>query len=126
MLNVKQMTIAEPVSVDPDRMVELCVELGEMGAETLIMQAMDDLSDSMSAVEAAYLAESWNRMRSELIGLEDLSTHVGMSTMARVARDVRDCLRAEDSVSLMSTMCRLRRITDKSTCAVWEMRDIPV
>lgn len=126
MLDLKHMNIVEPVRVDPDRMVELSVALGDAAAESLILHAMDDLADSMSAIEGAYLSQNWDRLAVDANKLEELAIHVGMSTMARVAGDVQDCLRAKDMVSLTATLCRLRRITDKSTCAVWDMRDVPV
>ncbi len=126
MLDIKYMNINEPVRVDPDRMVELSVALGDAAAENLILHSMDELADSMTALEAALLSQNWDRLACDAGKLEELARHVGMSTMARVAGDVRDCVEAMDMVSLGATLSRLRRITDKSFCTLWDMRDVPV
>lgn len=125
MLELKHMNIVESVWVDPDRMVELSVALGDAAAESLIMQAMNELADSMSVLEAAYLAKNPERMEREAGKFKELSEHVGMSTMARVAWDVQECLHVNDEVALGATMSRLRRATDRLSTAFWEIQDIP-
>ena len=121
--NVCQIEFLEAVRVDPDRLVELCVSLGDMGAEQLIMVSMDELSVGMNRFCDYYAQSEWNKMVVQAASLERTASHVGMTTLGQVLCDVIECIEHKDSVALAATVERLGRIADRSLCAVWDMRD---
>ena len=93
-------------------------------AETLVMRSMADLSDGMNRLERHYFAESWADMTAEAEKLQKIAQHIGMTTMHRVMGDVIECIAVADETPLSATMNRLRRITDKSLGAAWEMQGV--
>lgn len=125
MQEVIKLEMREPVRVDPDRLVELCVSLGEMDAELMIASTMEDLARRMIDLEAAYLSCDVDRLVTEAETLASTARKIGMTTFARVALDVANCGLSTESVPLAATLNRLQRIASKSLSAVWDMQDMP-
>lgn len=125
MQDVVKLEMREPVRVDPDRLVELCVSLGESHAEVMITTTMADLAKGMIEVEDAYLAQDMGRLVHWADDLVGTARKIGMTTFSRVADDVATCGRECEGVPLAATLNRLRRIADRSLSAVWDMQDMP-
>lgn len=123
---VLHLEMRESVKVDPDRMVELCVSMGENGAEALVATAIENMAIGMEQVEVAYHADDLKTVSEITDDLQIMAEHVGMITFAQVADDVSTCARMGQIVPLSATLNRLRRIADKSLSAVWDMQDIPL
>ncbi|MEP3347046.1 MAG: hypothetical protein ABJN34_05885 [Litoreibacter sp.] len=124
MEDILELDLREPVRVDPDRLVELCVELGEMKAEQLITTTMEELANGMMELDRAFTAQDVERLIANADTLVSKAQKIGMTTFSRVADDVASCARASDSISLAATLNRLRRIADRSLSAVWDMQDL--
>ncbi|SDW74681.1 hypothetical protein [Litoreibacter albidus] len=125
MQDVVKLELREPVRVDPDRLVELCVAMGEMRAEVLITTTMEDLAKGMVEVEDAYLSHDMVTLVHRADALVATANKIGMTTFSRVADDVAVCARDCGGVALAATLNRLRRIADRSLSAVWDMQDLP-
>ncbi|WP_298259205.1 hypothetical protein [uncultured Litoreibacter sp.] len=125
MLDVVKLEMREPVRVDPDRLVELCVSLGEATAEAMITSTMEDLANGIVEVEDAYLRGEVELLAQKANLLVETANKIGMTTFARVAEDVASCGRNREGVPLAATLFRLRRIADRSLSAVWDMQDLP-
>ncbi|TDT73689.1 hypothetical protein BDE40_2464 [Litoreibacter halocynthiae] len=125
MQDVLKLEMREPVRVDPDRLVELCVSMGEARAEALITTAMEELARGMVAIEDAYAAQNMDVLTRRADLLVKTAENIGMTTFSRVADDVAACGRLKEGVSLGATLNRLRRIADRSLSAVWDMQNIP-
>lgn len=54
-----------------------------------------------------------------------IADQIGMHAVARVARDVTECLDAADSIALSATLARLIRVGDRSLNALWDLNDVP-
>ncbi|RLJ41394.1 hypothetical protein BCF46_3187 [Litoreibacter meonggei] len=125
MQDVLKLEMREPVRVDPDRLVELCVSMGEMRAETLITNAMEDLVKGMIEIENAYIAQNMDILTCQADHLVRTADNIGMTTFSRVADDVATCGRLREGVSLAATLNRLQRIADRSLSAVGDMQEFP-
>ena len=125
MQDVLKLEMREPVRVDPDRLVELCVSMGEARAEALITTAMEELARGMVAIEDAYGAKNMDVLTRRADLLVKTAENIGMTTFSRVADDVAACGRLREGVSLGATLNRLRRIADRSLSAVWDMQNMP-
>ena len=125
MQDVLKLEMREPVRVDPDRLVELCVSMGEARAEALITTAMEELARGMVAIEDAYVAQNMDVLTRRADLLVKTAENIGMTTFSRVADDVAACGRLREGVSLGATLNRLRRIADRSLSAVWDMQNMP-
>lgn len=51
---------------------------------------------------------------------------IGMATLARVARNVVDCIERGNLVAIAATLARLERVGDRSIHAVWDLEDMSV
>ncbi|GFE64709.1 hypothetical protein [Litoreibacter roseus] len=125
MSDIIKLKFVERVILDPDRLVELCVSLGDAGAEELISLTMEELSCGLGRVEEAYTAQNWSIMSAEARQLSNAADHIGMQTFVTVVADVVTCVEQQDFIALSATLERLRRIADKSLNAMWDMQDIP-
>lgn len=121
-----ELELREAVTVDPDRLVELCVSMGELKAEGMITTAVEELARGMVELDAAYNAQNLDLMIHRTGLLAQTARHIGMVTFARVADDVQECANAGQWVPLAATVMRLRRIAERSLNAAWEMQDISV
>ena len=110
MQDVVKLEMKEPVRVDPDRLVELCVSMGEIDAELLIACTMEDLARRMVDLEAAYLACDADELAAQAEILAHKARTIGMTTFSRVALDVAYCSLATEPVPLAATLDRLQRI----------------
>ena len=125
MQDVVKLEMKEPVRVDPDRLVELCISMGEMRAEALITTAMEELARGMVEVENAYLAQNMDILTDGADKLVRTADRIGMTSFSRVADDVATCGRLREGIPLAATLNRLRRIADRSLSAVWDMQNLP-
>lgn len=126
---VDVMTRLEPreeVRLDPDRLAELFVQLGQQGAEDVVCRAMEEISLRLAKVNAAYDAADLERVRKLTRSLVAISDQVGLTALARVAADVADCTVGQDRVALLAVVMRLQRIGERSVTAVWDIRDLSV
>ncbi|WP_415182861.1 hypothetical protein [Phaeovulum sp.] len=114
----------EGVRLDPDCLVALYAELGEVGAERVISAAMEELAVHLAAVQAAVLPGAAADPIAAARTLARLSRQVGMTSLARVAENVAQCAASGDPVSQAATLARLVRITNRSLSAVWDLQDI--
>ena len=122
---VVKLEVGEPVQVDPDRLVELCISMGEMRAEVLITTSMEELAKGMAAVESAYGAQNMDVLTQHASVLVKTAENIGMTTFSRVAGDVATCGRLREGIPLAATLNRLRRIAERSLNAVWDMQNLP-
>ncbi len=116
----------EPARLNPDRLDQLFVQLGERGAQNVICRAMEELALRLSSLEDAYRAGAHEAVRKGAKSLIGIADQIGMESLARVAGDVRRCGDRKDHVALASTLSRLVRIGDRSLTAVWDLQDLSV
>ncbi|WP_298361335.1 hypothetical protein [uncultured Litoreibacter sp.] len=121
-----ELRFCEPVSVDGDRLVELCVKMGETRAEEMIALSVDNLWRGMETLRAAYEAHQWKDVIEQSGGMSKIAENLGLTLFARVARDVAACADRSDGPALSANICRLHRIADSSINSVWELCDISV
>jgi len=116
--------VREPVRLDPDRLVVLYAELGDVAAERVICAAVEDLAVHLAAIEAAARSGQIEVMRrgAEALGL--LARQVGMVQLMRVANDLCDCAARGDQVAQAAVLARLQRIGERSLTAVWDLADM--
>ena len=103
-----ELEFREAVTVDPDRLVELCVSMGELQAEGMITTAVEELARGMVDLDAGYSAQNLQVMEQRANVLAKTAQHIGMVTFARVAEDVADCARVGHWLPLAATVMRLR------------------
>ena len=123
---IEKLRVDEPVRLDPDRLVVLYAELGQLAAERLIAAAMEDLAVHLVAVQLAAQERRNDLLERGAGEIVRLATQVGMVLLARVARDVQICAARRDRMSQAAVLARLMRIADRSLTAVWDLQDMRI
>ena len=114
----------ETVRLDSDRLGQLYRQLGEVSAEDVVCRAIEELAVRLSHCERLWRQRDHEQLRKSARSLIAISDQIGMSTLARVARDVTCAVDAGDTVALGATLFRLLRIGERSLTAVWDLRDL--
>lgn len=114
----------ETVRLDPDRLAELCRQMGESGAEDVVCRAIEELALRLGQCERLWRAQDGAGLRKCARSLIAIADQVGMTMLARVAQDVTDCTDSQDPAALGATLCRLIRIGDRSLTAVWDTQGL--
>ena len=121
---VLELRFSEPVLVDGDRLVELCVKLGEPRAEEMIALSIDNLWRGLEALRDAYRLQRLGDIVEQSKGLSQIADNLGLRLFARVSRDVESCALRMDGPALAASLHRLDRIADHSINSVWDLCDI--
>lgn len=116
----------EIVRIDPDRLTELFVNLGETAAEEFICRAVEDLAIKISEIKHASLEKRFDLLQFNTEQVTEVATRVGLTSLARVALDVDYCLKTKTDTALSATVARLIRIGEMSLLKVWDERDLSV
>lgn len=116
----------ELVGLDRDNLEDLYGQLGPDGAENIVCRAMEELAFRLSNLRDLHrdgrLPEMVKISRS-LIGIAE---QIGLTTLARVARDVSDCAATGDPIAVAATLERLERVGDHSLMAIWDLKDMSI
>lgn len=126
MTNITTLTFNEKVRLDSDRLAELYVQLGEVGAQDVVCRAMEELAARLANVSEDYHAYRTSDLRKGAKGLIGIAEQIGMQRLADVARAVCFCADENDPIALGATIARLLRIGDGSLTAVWDLQDLSV
>jgi len=123
---IKQLHHQEAVRLDRDQLEVLCLQLGPKGADKLVNQALEDLAVGLSHIQKKYAAGQVDETRQEIRKLVDIARKLGMTTLARVARDALDLAGGNDAVGYHAVLSRFTRIGEGSLIAVWDLQDMSV
>lgn len=114
----------ERVLLDHTRLGELYDRLGPHGAEDVVCRAMEELALRLAQVEQSHRNHDWGETRKGARVLAAIADQIGMHTLARVGRDLANCVDAGDSIALAAVLARLVRTGERSLTAVWDLQDI--
>lgn len=114
----------EGVRLNPDCLVSLYEELGEVGAEQVVVRAMKDLNARLSEMQCHAEAGDADALVRSARLLVKVAEQIGMTTFVVVALDVIETTLSRNSVAQAATLARLLRIGDRSLNAVWDLRDM--
>lgn len=126
MSGVNMLMHSEQVRVDADRLTELCVRLGESGAEEVMCRTMEELAVQLAQIEKEFRRGAVTEMGQLALLIVTGADRIGMQALARVAMDVVQCIDAGDEVALSAVLARLLRIAERSLTAIWDIQDLSV
>lgn len=113
----------EVARFDPARLEELCREVGEARAETEAAEALSTIGQLLRRIDPEANPMSDAEFAEKIDTLRTAADRIGMSTLARVSQDVRDCLDRGDPVAFGATLARLFRVGDRSIHAIFDLDD---
>ncbi len=104
----------------------LIIQLGPAGADQLVNHAMEELAVLLARIEKQHRQGAVDEVQTGVKSLVTISQQVGMTTLARVGRDVLSIIPGHDSNAYCAAVARLVRIGEKSLVAVWDLADMRV
>ena len=124
--NITQLRLKEHVQVDHDRLNAIYSEMDHVSAEDMVCRAMEELALRMAHCDRHYRAFEFEELRKSSRSLIAIADQIGMTVMARVARDVSECANLQDPVPLAATLARLMRTGEESLTAIWDIQYITI
>jgi len=116
----------ESVRLDRSQLEVLYQSLGPIGADKVVNQALEEIAVALSRAVKEYREGRFDDLRASVRGLVAVAQQVGMTTLARVGRDVQELSSTHDAAGFGAAMARLERIGESSLVAVWDLQDLSV
>lgn len=119
-----ELKFAEHATVDSDRLVELCIRMGESRAEEIITISIKNLWCGLEVLRDAYGQQDFDKIAKQGVEMSEIADSLGLNLFSRVSRDVVSCAHRGDGPSLSACLCRLHRLADSTINSVWDLCDI--
>lgn len=113
----------EPVRLDPVRLDDLFLKLGQRAAENAVCSALDELATLLKQIERVGLNEKLPPSREAILELGKVADQLGMPLLARISKDVSTCIALNDPAARSATLARLLRIGKRSLSEIWDIHD---
>jgi hypothetical protein len=118
---VVNLRLRERVVIDTARLDRLFQEHGPRGAESMVMDRVEEISERLADIEWHYRQDSLEGIADEARSLSRVCIDIGLISLARVLRDLGISARRGDTVAFRAVWERLVRIGDRSLAQVWEV-----
>ncbi|UYV37076.1 hypothetical protein N4R57_19255 [Rhodobacteraceae bacterium D3-12] len=126
MKNVTILAQSEAVRVDADKLEALYAQLGDVSAEDIVCRAMEELAVKLAQSERLYREGRRADMHKTARSIAAISEQIGMLMLARVAKQVTECIESGDEIALAAVLARLVRIGERSLTEIWELQDLSI
>ena len=110
----------ERIWLDPSRIGLLYTELGGAEVQALLDRAMQELGGVHAELCGQYAARDLDGFARNLRRLRRIAEHLGLTTVARIAGDVIECLDRGDPTALAATWGRLSRSAEQAQLGNWQ------
>lgn len=124
MAHVRALALTEPVRVDTRRVGDIVRELGESAAQNVIGLALEQLAQTLTAIEAAWQSGDRAATAEQAERLSRLSWQVGLLSLAGVAMDLGLAIERRNEVAMAAIHARLLRVGNRSLTAIWDVTDL--
>lgn len=108
----------EDAALDTTRILVLRQSLGDQRCREIVEEVVYHLTDRLTQLELAYAEQDVAQLLGLASRLAGLSEQVGLADFARVARDLRACIEAEDPIATGAVAARLIRLGEDSLFSV--------
>ncbi len=116
----------EPVRLDRDQLELLVLQMGPVGADQLVGHAMEELAVLLARLERHHRSGAIAEVEQAVKGLIAIARQTGMTTLARIGRDVLSLIDSHDGPAYCAALARLVRAGESSLVAVWDLQDMTV
>lgn len=117
---------SERIVIDAAKLEILFRRLGDRGAEALVMQTVEAISDKLADVDGLVRRGALAEIAPLAQQVSRLSGDIGLTSLARVSRDMGIAATRGDMVAYHAVWERLVRIGDRSLAQVWEMPGLSI
>lgn len=123
---VARLSLAEPASVDAERLAQLYERFGAQRGEDLVCRAMEELAFRLGQAARLYEAGDRIALRQCAGALASLADEIGMTALHDVATSVAVCIDSADAVALSAVLARMARVGERSLYAIWDLQDLTI
>ena len=116
----------ETVRLETRVIKELCLELGEPGAQDVVTRAMENLAHRLTDAEQMYQQGDFSGLRKTVRSSVAVAEQIGMQSLAQRSHEVIYCIDAGDPVALAAVLARLMRIGERSLNAAWDLQGLSI
>lgn len=117
---------SERIIIDSARLEELFRRLGDRGAEAFVMEAVEAISDLLAQVDGFVRTDRLSEIVPRAQQVSRISAEIGLTSLARVSRDMGISAQRNDVVAYRAVWERLVRIGDRSLSQVWEQPGLSI
>lgn len=121
---VTKMNRAERVLLDGNRLNDLLRRLGNKRAEAYVADRVIEISDRLARIEARHRGGAYAAVADDAQQVSRLSADLGLTSLARVSRDLRVVSRRNDTAAYHAVWQRLVRIGDSSLAQLWQVPEL--
>ncbi|MBN8292992.1 hypothetical protein JI664_13545 [Rhodobacter sp. NTK016B] len=118
---VVELRPSERVVIDTVTLDAVFKNLGHRGAENRVMETVEAISDLLVQVDTMVRSDNLAGIPDLAQRVSRLSMEIGLTSLARVSRDMGISARHGDLVAYRAIWERLVRIGDRSLAMVWEV-----
>lgn len=118
---VYEMRPSERIVIDASALEMLFRRLGDQGAECFVMETVEAISDTLAEVDGFVRRGQLSEIAPRAQKVCKLSSDIGLTSLARVSRDMGIAAKRGDMVAYRAVWERLVRIGDRSLAQVWEL-----
>ena len=122
MNQIYQMQTAEAAfgAVDQQVIQTLRNSVGNVRYQEIAEDAAFMLAERLGKLDRALRDGDYTMCYRHALNVCGISSQIGMSKVANIARDVMKCAKAEDSIALNAVVGRLNRLAETSLAAVFD------
>lgn len=117
---------SERVVIDSATLDDLFRRLGDRGAEAFVMENVVTISDLLADVDGHMRKGELSQVGPKAKTVSRLSVEIGLTSLARVARDMGISATRGDQTAYRAVWERLVRIGDRSLAQVWELPGLSI
>ncbi|MDJ0995258.1 MAG: hypothetical protein QNI90_16900 [Dinoroseobacter sp.] len=115
---------SEPIVLDQDRVVELFVDLGELGAQQTVSATLDDIRGRVDQMSGEYAKGTWRGLIDLATEVSALSGSIGFVSCQLAADATIACATAQRANDIPALVARLSRICAVPGPANWGMQGL--
>jgi len=117
---------SERIIIDSARLEQVFQRLGDRGAEAFVMEAVEAISELLAEVDGFVRNDALSEIPPRAQQVSRISAEIGLTSLARVARDIGIAASRDDVVAYRAVWERLIRIGDRSLAQVWELPGLSI
>lgn len=112
---------SERIVIDSARLDELFKSLGSVDAEMKLIETVEQISDTLAEVDGLIRRPTLDGVAERARDVSRLSLDIGLTSLARVSRDLAISAGRGDLTAFRAVWERLVRIGDRSLTQLWEL-----
>lgn len=122
--NVTVLVPKEAVVLDQDRVVELFVDLGEIGAQSTVSATLGDIRERVALLPLEYARGTWDGLEGLALEVSALAASIGFLSCQNAAGHVAACARNHAANDMPPVISRLDRVCALPGTTAWSGKDV--